>query len=143
MPAPRLLLHVDAQFASPYAMSAFVELSEKGLVFDVETVDLGTGENHRLERTTEVVFYGSRGAKLSVQAQAAVERLHAAADLLLPHDSEYLCGEWSIADVDLALMLNRLLLHGDPVPERLAAYARRQWMRPTVQLWVNRARPPL
>ena len=35
-----LRLYLDAQFASPYAMSAFVALSEKGLSFEVTTVDL-------------------------------------------------------------------------------------------------------
>ena len=46
-------------------------------------------------------------------------------------------------DTDLALMLNRLAMNGDPVPERLAQYAKRQWQRPTVQRWVAQARPPL
>ena len=50
--------------------------------------------------------------------------------------------EW-VADVDLAVMLNRLVLNGDAVPEHLAAYATRQWQRPSVQLWVNQKRPPL
>ena len=212
MPKHKLLLYVDAQFASPYAMSAFVSLTEKALRFEIETVDLSTGENQRdkfartsvtrrvptlvhehfylsessaiseyleevfpeadrrlypadlrqrararqvqawlrsdllpirLERPTEVVFYGARYPKLSVQAEAAVEKLYAAADLLIPGDSGYLCGEWSIADVDLALMLNRLLIHGDPMPERIAAYARSQWSRASVQHWVNQARPSL
>jgi len=97
----------------------------------------------RVERSTEVVFYGATKAPLSVQAQAAVEKLYEAADMWLPHDADGLCGEWCIADVDLALMLNRLLLHGDPMPQRLAAYARRQWARPSVQLWVNHVRAPL
>lgn len=46
MATPSLCLHVDAQFASPYAMSVFVSLSEKGLPFQMQTVDLGSGENH-------------------------------------------------------------------------------------------------
>jgi hypothetical protein len=40
-----MLLYVDSQFASPYAMSAFVSLHEKGVSFDVETVDLSAREN--------------------------------------------------------------------------------------------------
>ncbi|WP_409522342.1 hypothetical protein [Nitrincola sp. MINF-07-Sa-05] len=63
--------------------------------------------------------------------------------MLLPVEAENLFGQWCIADVDLALMINRLTLNGDAVPERLAAYARRQWQRHTVQLWVNQRRPPL
>lgn len=205
-----LRLYVDAQFTSPYAMSVFVALCEKGVPFEVATVNLGASENQeagyvrksltrriptleqgdfslsessaideyiedtfhgpalypdeprkkararqiqawlrsdlmplREERPTEVLFYGMKGKPLSAAAQKAVEKLVSVAETLLLPDAEYLFGEWSIADVDLALMLNRLALHGDPLPERLAAYARRQWQRPSVQKWVNQVRPPL
>lgn len=205
-----LRLYVDAQFASPYAMSAYVALLEKDLPFEVTTVDLGTQENlapsfanlsltrrvptlwHdgfalsessaiteyidqvfpgtalypgeprdkarsrqvqawlrsdlmplRQERPTEVVFYGQKNPPLSPTAQTAADKLVAAAETLLPVGAQYLCGQWSIADVDLALMLNRLALHGDALPERLAAYARQQWQRPSVLQWLRQERPPL
>lgn len=205
-----LRLYVDTQFASPYAMSAFVALSEKGLSFEVTPVNLAANENReasfasksltrriptlvhgsfslsessaiaeyidesfpgvalypaeprsrararqvqawlrsdlmaiRQERSTEIVFYGSKAKPLSAAAREDAEKLFSVAEALLPADAEHLCAQWSIADVDLALMLNRLVLHGDPVPESLAAYARRQWQRPTVQTWVNHSRPAL
>lgn len=205
-----LLLYVDAQFASPYAMSVFVALHEKGLPFDIRTIDLAAKANlepgfaaasltrrvptlvHdgfalsessaiaeylddvfpgaplypdeprerararqiqawlrsdlmpiRQERSTEIVFYRPTEAPLSAEAQASAEKLFAVAEALLPAGAENLFGRWCIADVDVALMLNRLVLNGDRVPERLAAYARHQWQRPSVQLWVNRERPPL
>lgn len=205
-----LLLYVDAQFASPYAMSVFVALDEKKLSFEIETIDLAAKANHapkfaatsltrrvptlihngfalsessaiteylddvfpdaplypadprdraqarqiqawlrsdllpiRQDRSTEVVFYGPTKAALSAEAMASADKLFFAAESLLPTNAENLFGQWCIADVDLALMLNRLVLNGDPVPERLAAYARRQWQRPSVQLWVNQRRPPL
>lgn len=47
MPDHNLLLYVDAQFVSPYAMSAFVSLSEKALGFRINTVDLRVGEHQR------------------------------------------------------------------------------------------------
>ncbi|MGP8096109.1 MAG: glutathione S-transferase, partial [Steroidobacteraceae bacterium] len=47
------------------------------------------------------------------------------------------------ADVDLAMMLQRLIVLGDPVPQRLIDYAGLQWRRPTVQQWIRRPRPPL
>ncbi|WP_047197348.1 glutathione transferase [Caldimonas brevitalea] len=97
----------------------------------------------RQERSTEVVFYGARKPALSIEAQAAAHKLFAAAEGLLPVGAEHLFGTWSIADVDLALMLNRLVLNGDAVPERLAHYARHQWQRPSVQQWVQQRRPPL
>jgi glutathione S-transferase len=205
-----LRLYVDAQFASPYAMSAFVALHEKGLPFEIVTVDLATSENQaagfasmsltrrvptllhgdfslsessaiteyvddlfsstplypvdprnkararqvqawlrsdlmpiRQERSTEVVFYGAKKPPLSSAARESAQKLFSAAESLLPLGSANLCDQWSIADVDLALMLNRLVMNGDSVPERLAAYAKQQWLRPTVQLWVNQMRPPL
>jgi glutathione S-transferase len=55
---------------------------------------------------------------------------------LLPEGQQNLFGEWSIADTDLALMLNRLILNGDDVPERLKEYASFQWQRASVQLWL-------
>lgn len=205
-----ILLYVDSRFASPYAMSAFVALHEKGLSFEMATIDLDANANEkpdfatisltrrvpaivhndfslsessaiaeyldeifpgrplypleprrrararqlqawlrsdllpiRQERPTEVVFYDSAKPRLSAEAQASAEKLFSLAESLLPLDSTNLFGQWCIADVDLALMLNRLVLNGDPVPERLAAYARHQWQRPSVQLWLNQKRPPL
>ncbi|MEO8118750.1 MAG: glutathione transferase [Rhodoferax sp.] len=210
MSPTQLLLYVDAQFASPYAMSAFVSLLEKDLTFDTVTLDLAAKANHeagfaatsltrrvptllhngfslsessaiseyldevfpgtplypaephsrararqvqawlrsdllpiRQERSTEVVFYGSIQPPLSSEARASAEKLFSIAQSLLSTDAENLFGQWCIADVDLAVMLNRLVLNGDPVPESLAAYARRQWLRPSVQVWVNQTRPPL
>jgi glutathione S-transferase len=97
----------------------------------------------REERSTQVVFYGVRGAPLSATARAAAQKLFAAADALLPADSPNLFGEWCIADTDLAVMLNRLVMHGDSVAPRLADYATRQWERPSVQRWAALDRPAL
>ena len=98
----------------------------------------------RSERTTVVLFYGPSATPLSAIAHGAAQKLFAGATELLSHGGPHLCGkEWCIADVDLAVMLNRLVLNGDAVPDHLAAYATRQWQRPSVQLWVNQERPPL
>ena len=98
----------------------------------------------RSERTTVVLFYAPSTTPLSAEARSAAQKLFAGATELLSHGGPHLCGkEWCIADVDLAVMLNRLVLNGDSVPESLAAYASRQWQRPSVQLWVNQERPPL
>jgi glutathione S-transferase len=97
----------------------------------------------RQERSTDVIFLQRSDAPLSPAAQAAAQKLFDAADALLADDAEYLFGAWSIADVDLALMLHRLIANGDAVPPKLVAYARRQWQRPTVQAWVSRERAPL
>ena len=205
-----LTLFVDAQYASPYAMSAFVALTVKQLPFELRTVDLSAAANlatgyaglsvtrrvptlvHgefalsessaideyiddvfpgvslypvdsrqkararqvqawlrsdlmpvRMERSTEVVFYGAKAPALSAIGEAAAGKLFAAAESLLPAGQDHLCGDWCIADADLALMLNRLVLNGDAVPARLADYARRQWTHPAVRRWAGFERPPL
>nr|WP_175228723.1 glutathione transferase [Paraburkholderia humisilvae] len=210
MPEHSLLLYVDAQYASPYAMSVFVALHEKRLPFELSVVDLNREENReahyaarsltqrvptlvhgdfalsessaiteylddafpetsvypqektlrararqvqawlrsdllpiRQERSTEVVFYGARGAPLTPAADVAVRKLFYAAEALLPRDASNLFGTWCIADTDLALMLNRLILNGDSVPTPLVNYAARQWERPSVQRWVELKRPAL
>jgi len=73
---------------------------------------------------------------LSEAAQQSAATLFHAADSLLADGADCLFGDWSIADTDLALMLNRLLLNDDAVPAKLARYARLQWQRPSVQAWL-------
>src|SRR5580692_9797158 len=187
-------LYVDANFASPYALVAFVSIIEKGLDFEIESLDLAAHANHdpnfartsitrrvptlihdhfalsessaiceyidesfegtplypvglrdrararqvqawvrsdlmpiREERPTFVVFCGAKRPALSPQASDAAQKLFAAALQLLEGRTEYLFDEWSIADVDLAMMLQRLVAHGDSVPQRLVDYANHQW----------------
>ncbi len=205
-----MLLYVDANFASPYALVAFVSLLEKRLPFEIESVDLAAQAHHhpdfsrtsitrriptlvhddfalsessaiceyldetfsgvrlyptnprdrararqvqawvrsdlmpiREERPTFVVFNGAKRPALSPAARASAEVLFAGALTLLEGRTDYLFGDWSIADVDLAMMLQRLIVHGDPVPQRLVDYAMLQWRRPTVRQWIDRPRPPL
>ncbi|MGB6452531.1 MAG: glutathione transferase [Steroidobacteraceae bacterium] len=203
-------LYVDHNYASPYALVAYVSLIEKGLNFDDEPVDLAARANHapnfartsitrrvpvlihddfalsessaiceyldesfpgtrlypsnfrdrararqvqawmrsdlvpiREERPTWIVFCGARRPALSERARGAADTLFSAASALLDGRADNLFGDWSIADVDLAMMLQRLIALGDPIPKRLADYAAHQWRRPSVQKWVQHKRPPL
>jgi len=203
-----MLLYVDALYASPYAMSAFVALHEKAVPFHMQTLNLKTGQNKeaaytalsltqrvpclvdgefalsessaiaeylhetlpgtplyptqprlrakarqlqawlrsdlmplRVERSTEVIFCGHRAQPLSAEAQAAVQKLFGVANALLLEGNKNLFGTWCIADTDLALMLYRLVAHGDFVPEHLASWAKHQWERPSVQAWCAQPRP--
>lgn len=203
-------LYIDTRFLSPYAMSAFIALTEKGVPFQLKKIDLQTREhlqadyarlsatsriptltdgefrlsessaiaeyledilpgpaNFRLypadprdrararqiqawlrsdfmpireERSTEVVFLAPSGKRLTKDAVATAARLFDAAQAWLQPKADNLFGDdWCIADTDLALMLNRLVMSGDEVPPRLAAYAAHQWQRPSVQTWVTQA----
>lgn len=203
MSEPAIILWSDANFFSPYVMSAYVALQEKGLPFILKTVDLEQGEQRkagwtgyhltcrvpvleiegfelsessaideyleerfappeyeriyphdlqkrararqvqawlrsdlmpiREERGTDVVFAGAKKAPLSAQGQQSAAKLFTLAGALLAHGKPNLFGEWCIADADLALMLNRLVMHGDTVPELLVEYATFQWQRSSVQ----------
>lgn len=89
----------------------------------------------RGERSTRVVFVGPVDTPLSRDGQAAADKLIRIADALV--GGPQLFGAWCIADTDLALMLNRLILNGDPVPAKLRDYAAGQWQRPSVQQWLQ------
>ncbi|KPD15482.1 hypothetical protein ADM96_32430 [Burkholderia sp. ST111] len=79
----------------------------------------------RQERSTKVIFYDSTMERLSDAAQSIAQKLlFLMAETLLVAGNENLFGKWSIADVDLALMLNRLAPNGDPMPQRLLEYVR-------------------
>jgi glutathione S-transferase len=95
----------------------------------------------RDDRSTVTMFYRFRLQPLSGQAQRDAERLVRVAEQLVPADNGPLFGEWSLVDAELAFMLHRLILNYDPVPERVAAYARAQWARPSVREFAEHARP--
>ena len=94
----------------------------------------------RTERSTEVIFLGKRFGPLSEAATVARDKLVAAADRLIEDGHAHLFSTWSIADADLALMLNRLVMHGDAMPEKLKTYAARQWEHPAIQEWAAQKR---
>lgn len=96
----------------------------------------------REERSTVTVFYQPSDKPLSPAGEAAAKRLLAAAEALILPGQKSLFGRFSIADVDLALMLQRLILSGHPVPQEIKDFVEAQWQRPSVQKWVTKARPP-
>lgn len=206
---PNVTLWSDACFFSPYVMSVFVALSEKGVPFTTRRIDLASGEHlsaawgdisltHRVpalqiddfvlsessaieeylearfpapeferlypgnreqcarareiqawlrsdflplrqERPTEVLFAAEKFPPLSEAATISANRLFSGVGRLLVAGQQNLFGEWSIVDTDVAVMINRLALHGDPVPGRLADYAHFQWQRASVQLWLSQS----
>lgn len=199
-----LKLYVNSEFSSPYAMSVFVTLKEKGIPFDLEVLDLNAGQHQqpayrdlalngripalvhgdfvltessaiteyleevfpapeykavypkasqqrarareiqawvrsdlmpiREERSTLTVFHEPATQPLSPEARAAADKLFRAANKLV--NGANLFGDWSIADTDLAMMLQRLVHSGDDVPAKLQDYANAQWQREPVQQWL-------
>lgn len=91
----------------------------------------------RKERPIDKVCVTPLAIPLSVDAAVEAERLFCVAQALLPINNKSLFGAWSIADAELALMLNRFILNGDHVPLRLKSYAMVQWERPSIQAWLQ------
>jgi len=212
----KLVLYSNANWNSPYVLSAFVGLTEKKLPFEVQEVALHEGAQRapayvetsftarvpalvdgafslsessaiveyledkwpppahvallprdlearararqvmawvrsdlmpiREERSAEYVFYPHDGlapyAPLSPAALRALEKLVGFAGRVVPAGGGPLFGAWSIADTDLAMMLQRLVKTNQPLPAHLKTFAEREWQRPSVQAFVNAPRPP-
>ena len=202
-----MILYTDALYLSPYAMSAYVALRTKGMVFEIQTIDLRNNEQKssgftsnsftsrvptlvhdayslsessaiaeyledikpqpalfpqdvkdrnrarqiqawlrsdllslRIERPTEVIFLEPSKNPLSSEGKSAAEKLFEVALRLLGKGHLNLFDQWCIADVDLSLMINRLLANGDSVPEQLVHYVQHQWQQPAIKEWVKFSR---
>lgn len=90
----------------------------------------------REERSTETVFQRASAGSLSLAALGSVERLFRIAGQLVSGAGSTIAGEFSIADVDLAMMLQRLIANRDPVPQPLVDYANAIWDRPSLRKWL-------
>jgi glutathione S-transferase len=91
----------------------------------------------RQERSTETIFQGLPIQPLSEQAEAARSRLVRIAAALVAEGQRSIASEFSIADVDLAILLQRLVHNGDALPAHLADYANHVWQRPSIQKWLG------
>jgi glutathione S-transferase len=199
----QLTLFVDANYDSPWAMSAFVALEEKGIPYELKPVKLSAKETFdaaygaltkrvpalkhgdfwlaestaiqeylaetfpfptypkiyppegkerarcrelqhwmrsdllplRQERPTTTIWFESTLIPLSPQAKAAAEKFVLAVERLIDETRENIFDAWCVADVDVALMLQRLNLNGYPLAAKLKSYATRQWKRPSVAKW--------
>jgi glutathione S-transferase len=100
----------------------------------------------REERSAEYVFYPRDSLppyrSLSPSALRAKDKLVSFAERIVPSEGGSLFGAWCIADTDLAMMLQRLVKTGEPLPEPLRAFAEREWQRPSVQAFIDAPRPP-
>jgi len=97
----------------------------------------------REDRPTTTIFGGRRADKpLSPKAATQAERLIRIATSLLETHETSLTGSFTVADADLALMLQRLAKNGDPLPAPLQAFAQAIWDRPSVQAYLTRATTP-
>src|SRR3981189_2551274 len=108
-----MLLYADSQFTSPYAMSAFVALTEKQLPFEVRTLDLAIGANNdpeyaKTSLTQRVPGRFKRGCEaISCRSARNVQR-----PPCLPADLHGALFGWAIASRKLCAAASELLSHG-------------------------------
>ncbi len=95
----------------------------------------------REERPTTTMFYARADKPLSPTAAAAAKKLGDVASRLVQGGREHVFDAWCIVDAELAFLLHRLVLNGDPVPPHVRAWAEAQWRRPSVRAFVERERP--
>ncbi len=94
----------------------------------------------RQARPTRSLFLGEKVKPLPPDARESAERLCRAAEQFVGPSGTSMFGTFSIADVDLALALQRLVHNGDPVPERLHRFAQGVWARAAVRKYVDHPR---
>jgi glutathione S-transferase len=94
----------------------------------------------RHERPTSSFFGSDPVAPLGDEARASAEKLLRVAEGMLTPGASFVAGQFTPGDADLAVALQRLVANGDPCPERLAAYARAIFARPSVREWLSRTR---
>jgi glutathione S-transferase len=97
----------------------------------------------RAARNTEGVFLGRRLPPMNDAARRQAGQVVQVAETLIEPEQGHLFDAWCIADVDLALMLMRLISQDDPVPAHLIQYAWRQWQRTEVLQWLGLPRQTL
>lgn len=90
----------------------------------------------REDRPTSSVFMTPVTAPLSDKGRRDADEVVRVTEQLLVGARTTLFDDWCVADADLALMLMRLVANGDPVPERVRAYAQAQWERPSIRKYL-------
>src|SRR4051794_30723040 len=135
-----ILEYLEEAFPPPrYARLYPEQLEERARVRMVQGLLRSDFLPIREERSTETIFYGDPIQPLTPKAEASRERLLRVAAAVLGSRSS-VASSFSIADIDLATMLQRLVANGDPVPAALASYAESVWQRPAVKQWLELTR---
>ena len=97
----------------------------------------------RNERSTATMFYEHATTPLGEEAAKNAKKLVEVAARVIRAGSPTLFDTWTIVDSELAFLLHRLILNGDPVPAAVRDWAAVQWERPTVRAFRDIARPKL
>lgn len=95
----------------------------------------------REERPTHTMFFGRADKPLGEAAARSAKRLVEVAGRVLRAGEPHVFDRWTILDAELAFILHRLILNGDPVPRGVAKWAEAEWERPSVRAFRELGRP--
>lgn len=135
--------YLDEAFPDPHVLP--VDLRERARARQLMTWMRNEHEPLRRERPTERIMYPELGdlPPLSPAAQRAANDLIRVAERLGAGPSGCVFGDrFGAIDAELAFALMRLVATGHPIPERIAAYVKSVWSRPSVREFVEHPRPP-
>jgi glutathione S-transferase len=128
--------YLDEAFPAPnHARLYPTEVKERALVRMVQGLVRSDFQDLRSERSTETFLQGQVPKPLTASAQRSADRLLRIAQQVLEGRAT-IASEFSIADVDLALMLARLTKNGDAVPAQIDDYVSRHFARPSLRKWL-------
>jgi len=90
----------------------------------------------RQARPTSTFFLGEKPGPMTDAARSSAEKLLRVTAQVLPAGQAFLASTFSPGDADLAVMLQRLVLNGDPCPDRIARWANAIFARPSIREWL-------
>lgn len=134
--------YLEEIYPPPHFVSVYpTVIKEKAIARQVQAWLRSDFLEIRDERSTEVIFYSKQNPlPLSEAATKSLDKLISALENILTDDRLNIFSQWCIADTELALMLNRLIMNGDDIPKKIKSYAEYQWKKESVQKWVSLSR---
>jgi glutathione S-transferase len=128
--------YLDEAFPAPEYVRLYpADLRERARARMVQDLVRSDFLDLRIERPTESFFQGARIEPMSDKAKRAASRLIRIAEQLLDGRST-VASHFTLADVDLATMLMRLVKNGEATPPALVSYAERIYQRPSIRKWL-------
>jgi glutathione S-transferase len=125
--------YVDESFPPPQHIRLYpVDVKERALARMIQGLVRSDFADLRKERSTETFLQGQPFEPISAATERSAERLLRIAQQVLA-GRQTIGSEFSIADVDLALMLARLVKTQHPVPAQIRDYVSLHFARPSVR----------
>lgn len=128
--------YLEEAFPAPQYPRLFPsDVKERARVRMVQGLVRSDFADLRKERSTETFLQGQACQPLSAATQRSADRLLRIAEQVLAGRNT-IASQFSIGDVDWALMLARLVKNDHPVPSHLRDYVDHHFARPSLRKWL-------